>query len=502
MAPLELADHLLVELIAADGGLWRVHAKEESSILESMSSLPSKTAADGVLRRLVRLHLAERELVVVVRLLRVVERAHLVHPQRHPVTDGVLRRGGRKGEKRRREATRQSASATSTRKLRRTRVAPDSVGRAPCDRTRPPRTPRRARTPPPSEAAPEDSSPLKKGRHRPRRRRTRRLTTHEAAAPHNMHATACVRTTPAKTGARFRRHATCHAVRLRRPSHILTSIMAHAARAFAVSIAPRSSPRLRARRGCLVAPPPRTPRSARTPTSARTTGSTTAPPSSTRKTAPPGAPPIVILPGFGNNTKDYVNPFGDPDVSLVASLRARGWACTWWTSSARTGPRSSARCSASASGAATAPPSRHLVPRARRRHRARRARRQPRRHSRRSRGALRRGWLARAYIGGALNEVRWDRFRYVARDLEPAPPPKYAVPHPNVRRLVTLGTRNASRLDRTPTTRHVARFDGSTSRGPERRSPSDGVDTRCVTGSYGSRRRGERRQGDVARVQL
>ena len=207
-------------------------------------------------------------------------------------------------------ATRQSASATSTRKFGVTRVAPDSVGRAPCDRTRPPRTPRRARTPPPSEAAPEDSSPLKKGRHRPRRRRTRRLTTHEAAAPHNMHATAfCVRTTPAKTGARFRRHATCHAVRLRRPSHILTSIMAHAARAFAGPIAPRSSPRLRARRGCLV----------RAAAADAAVGANAdfgpdnrlrfAPPSSTRKTAPPGAPPIVILPGFGNNTKDHVNPF-------------------------------------------------------------------------------------------------------------------------------------------------------------------------------------------------
>ena len=101
--------------------------------------------------------------------------------------------------------------------------------------------------------------------------------------------------------------------------------MAHAARAFAGPIAPRSSPRLRARRGCLV----------RAAAADAAVGANAdfgpdnrlrfAPPSSTRKTAPPGAPPIVILPGFGNNTKDYVNPFGDPDVSLVASLRARGW---------------------------------------------------------------------------------------------------------------------------------------------------------------------------------
>lgn len=44
-----------------------------------------------------------------------------------------------------------------------------------------------------------------------------------------------------------------------------------------------------------------------------------------RVTAPPGAPPIVILPGFGNDSGDYLAPFGEEDASIVAALRARGW---------------------------------------------------------------------------------------------------------------------------------------------------------------------------------
>ena len=48
-------------------------------------------------------------------------------------------------------------------------------------------------------------------------------------------------------------------------------------------------------------------------------------PSVTRKVAPPGAPPVVILPGFGNDANDYVAPFGDADASLKASLERRGW---------------------------------------------------------------------------------------------------------------------------------------------------------------------------------
>jgi len=36
-------------------------------------------------------------------------------------------------------------------------------------------------------------------------------------------------------------------------------------------------------------------------------------------------PPVVILPGFGNNTEDYTAPFGQSDSSLVAALQARGF---------------------------------------------------------------------------------------------------------------------------------------------------------------------------------
>ena len=44
-----------------------------------------------------------------------------------------------------------------------------------------------------------------------------------------------------------------------------------------------------------------------------------------RVRAPANAPPVVILGGFGNNSRDYVAPFGNADVSLAASLEARGF---------------------------------------------------------------------------------------------------------------------------------------------------------------------------------
>lgn len=44
-----------------------------------------------------------------------------------------------------------------------------------------------------------------------------------------------------------------------------------------------------------------------------------------RATAPPGLPPIVVLPGFGNNSGDYIAPFGDADGSLSSQLSSRGW---------------------------------------------------------------------------------------------------------------------------------------------------------------------------------
>lgn len=40
-----------------------------------------------------------------------------------------------------------------------------------------------------------------------------------------------------------------------------------------------------------------------------------------RVEAPPGAPPIVLLPGFGNQTEDYTAPFGDEETGIVATLQ-------------------------------------------------------------------------------------------------------------------------------------------------------------------------------------
>ena len=51
----------------------------------------------------------------------------------------------------------------------------------------------------------------------------------------------------------------------------------------------------------------------------------TRPPGVNRQLAPPGACPVVVCPGFGNNSTDYLAPFGDPNSSLAASLRARGF---------------------------------------------------------------------------------------------------------------------------------------------------------------------------------
>ncbi len=41
--------------------------------------------------------------------------------------------------------------------------------------------------------------------------------------------------------------------------------------------------------------------------------------------APPNAPPLVILPGFGNNSGDYSAPFGVAEAGLVAALQRRGF---------------------------------------------------------------------------------------------------------------------------------------------------------------------------------
>ncbi|PRW60544.1 alpha beta-hydrolase isoform B [Chlorella sorokiniana] len=44
-----------------------------------------------------------------------------------------------------------------------------------------------------------------------------------------------------------------------------------------------------------------------------------------RVEAPVAAPPIVLLPGFGNCTQDYVAPFGDEDAGVAAVLQRRGF---------------------------------------------------------------------------------------------------------------------------------------------------------------------------------
>jgi hypothetical protein len=39
--------------------------------------------------------------------------------------------------------------------------------------------------------------------------------------------------------------------------------------------------------------------------------------------ASPGARPLVVLPGFGNNTVDYTAPFGDRSLALTTHLEVR-----------------------------------------------------------------------------------------------------------------------------------------------------------------------------------
>lgn len=49
--------------------------------------------------------------------------------------------------------------------------------------------------------------------------------------------------------------------------------------------------------------------------------------------APVDTPPIVLLPGFGNCSADYENPYGSPNESMAAVLRVRaiGDRSSLWT---------------------------------------------------------------------------------------------------------------------------------------------------------------------------
>ncbi|GLC46697.1 hypothetical protein PLESTB_001353700 [Pleodorina starrii] len=49
------------------------------------------------------------------------------------------------------------------------------------------------------------------------------------------------------------------------------------------------------------------------------------PPGTPQVSAPPGSPPIVILPGFGNASIDYTEPFGSKEAAIATRLAVRGW---------------------------------------------------------------------------------------------------------------------------------------------------------------------------------
>ena len=166
----------------------------------------------------------------------------------------------------------------------------------------------------------------------------------------------------------------------------------------------------------------------------------------TRVVAPKNAPPIVILGGFGNNTVDYTAPFGNSSVSLANALKIRGfdvevvelerkdwakilravWSPGFWdTRKGTTEPGYTwylEKVDEAVNKALERNPCSTNVD-----------------IVAHSAG----GWLARAYIGGALNDVDFTKkFRYWAK--EPQRESNFAKidptkPHPSVRSLVTLG---------------------------------------------------------------
>lgn len=157
-----------------------------------------------------------------------------------------------------------------------------------------------------------------------------------------------------------------------------------------------------------------------------------------------GAPPIVILPGFGNDSGDYLAPFGNVDASMAAALRARGWdvhvvelerkdwakilravfSIGFWTGKSTTEPGYTwylervddavRRALAANEGETRVDFVAHSAG----------------------------GWLGRAYIGGALNDVDRSGRRGNGSDgSDPAAgDSKTPVPHPTVRRFVSLGS--------------------------------------------------------------
>jgi hypothetical protein len=134
-----------------------------------------------------------------------------------------------------------------------------------------------------------------------------------------------------------------------------------------------------------------------------------------RVVAPRGAPPVVILPGFGNDSNDYLAPFGDASSSacIATSLRSRGWdvhvvdlerrdwanilravgSVGFYTGESTTDPGYTwylEKVDAAVRAALAANPGAETVD-----------------FVAHSAG----GWLARAYVGGALNEVDWSKRR-------------------------------------------------------------------------------------------
>jgi len=211
-----------------------------------------------------------------------------------------------------------------------------------------------------------------------------------------------------------------------------------------------------------------------------------------RVRAPANAPPVVILGGFGNNSRDYVAPFGNADVSLAASLEARGfdvevvalerkeWAkilravfspgfytgkgttepgYTWYLEAVEEAVSKALRDRPDASQV-------DIVAH--------------------SAG----GWLARAYVGGALNEVDWTRsFRYPAREPQRATPLPRANYAERVRHIVTLGAPHRVAPGANDATRGALAWVDR--RWPGAALKNEGVSYTCVAGRTVRGRAGE-----------